>query len=62
MTIPDSEVYFYGHENGFTLKTFVIRGRDFLIYRYKFTNDLNRYRNWWQNAGSDENFNKDRIW
>ena len=40
MTIPDSEVCFCGHENGFMLKIFAIRGRDFLIYRYKFMNVL----------------------
>ena len=61
MTIRDSEVCFYGHENGFMLKIFAIRGRDFLIYRDKFMNVLNRYRNLCQNAGSDENWNKDRI-
>ena len=42
-------------------KIFAIRGRDFLIDLYKFMNALNRYRNLWQNAGSDENWNKDRI-
>ena len=45
MTIPDSEVCFLQAENGLTLKTFVIRGRDFLIHRYKFMNALNRYKN-----------------
>ena len=35
---------FYGHENGFTLKIFAICSRDFLIYRHKFMNALNRYR------------------
>ena len=45
MTISDAEVCFYGHENCFMLKIFAIRGRDFLIYRYKFMNALNRYRN-----------------
>ena len=56
-----SPKYFYGHENGFMQKIFAICGRDFLIDLYKFMNALNRYRNLWQNAGSDENWNKDRI-
>ena len=45
MTILDSEICFYRHEYGFTLETFAIRGRDFLIYQYKFMNALKRYGN-----------------
>ena len=43
--IPGSKYVFYGKETDFTLKIFAIRGRDLLIYQYKFMNALKWYRN-----------------